>query len=194
MAGMPSIKPAPESMPETTQPIAAETLLVTPRFSVERRTFSAAGSGAVVREFVIHPGAVVILPILPDGRVVMVRQVRRGVQTELLELPAGTLEPHETPIQTARRELEEETGYTAGRMEPLAQFFTSPGITTELMHAFVAFDLRTVGQKLDEGEQLEVEPVLWADLRRLLVGGGLRDGKTIAVLGLYLLGEAARRS
>lgn len=116
----------------------------------------------------------------------MVRQFRPAANAELLELPAGTREPDEAPIDTARRELEEETGYRAGRIEPFAEFFTSPGILTEKMHAFVATKLHPVGQRLEAHEQIEVAIMPLAELRRIMIHGDLRDGKTIAVLGLFL--------
>lgn len=146
-----------------------------------------------LREIVVHPGAVVILPILSDGRIVMVRQFRPAANAELLELPAGTREPDEAPIDTARRELEEETGYRAGRIEPFAEFFTSPGILTEKMHAFVATELHPVGQRLEAHERIEVAIMPMAELRRIMIHGDLRDGKTIAVLGLFLARAETRQ-
>jgi len=168
-----------------------EELLQTPRFSVQRRRFDQAGSEPIVRDVVVHPGAVVILPLLSDksGKeqdcIVMIRQMRYSVGETLWELPAGTREPNEPPIETARRELIEETGYEAGQIKPLAEFYTSPGITTELMHAFVASDLTHVGQRLEHGEQISVEPMLGEDVQGMLSSGEIRDGKTMAVLGLY---------
>ena len=164
-----------------------ELLVNTPRFSVERRTYARESREPVVRDVIVHPGAVVILPFLADDRIVMVRQYRHSVERELLELPAGTIEPDEPPIETARRELIEETGYKAGSLEPLADFFTSPGILTERMYAFVARNLTHVGQALEHDEQLVVEPMGLDAAHRKLLAGELRDAKTMAVLGLYLL-------
>ena len=162
-------------------------LLTTRLFSVEHRVYPRPDREPLRRDVVVHPGAVVILPVLDDRRVVMIRNYRHAVERELWELPAGTLEPNEEPIDTARRELEEETGYRAGKILPLMEFYTSPGILTERMYAFVATDLTSVGQKLQGGEQIVVEVVELADLRRSLIRGELCDGKTIAVLGRYLL-------
>lgn len=164
-----------------------EQLLSTPLFAVERREFAQPQGPPVTRDVVVHPGAVVVLPILDDGRIVTIRNFRYAVQQELCELPAGTMDPGEAPIDTARRELQEETGYRAGVMTPLMAFFTSPGILTERMHAFLARELTHVGQRLQEGERITVELVNAADLRRGLIGGELRDGKTLAVIGRYLL-------
>ncbi len=162
-------------------------LLSTPRFSVERREFARPDGDPITRYVVVHPGAVVILPILPDGRIVMIRQVREAVDCELWELPAGTREPTESPIETAARELVEETGYRAADITPLVEFFTSPGVMTERMHAFLATGLEFVGQALEDGEQIVVETMDPRDLRHKLIDGQVRDGKTLAVLGLYFI-------
>jgi len=162
-----------------------ELLLSTSRFSVERRVFVGADGRSVTREVVVHPGAVVILPILDARRIVMIRNFRHTVEQELWELPAGTAEPNEPPIETARRELEEETGYRAGTMTPLTEFFTSPGVLTERMFAFVATELQPVGQRLEVGERIVAEIVELDRARTWLTNGELRDGKTIAVLGTY---------
>ena len=101
------------------------------RFSVERRVEIGPNGREHVWEFVRHPGAAVILPLLDNGRVCLVRNRRPPVQETLIELPAGTLEPGEDPAETARRELAEETGYRAGRIEHLISFFASPGICND---------------------------------------------------------------
>src|SRR5690606_11394583 len=108
-----------------------EILLKARKFQVERRLQTDASGTHHIREIVVHPGAVTIVPILPDGRVCMIRNFRVAVGETLLELPAGTLEPNEDPAITAVRELTEETGYRAGRVEPLCDFYMSPGILNE---------------------------------------------------------------
>lgn len=171
-------------------PTRRRTLLTTPRFSVEHRAYALPEGGEATREVVVHPGAVVILPILDDGRVVMIRNFRYTVERELLELPAGTREPGEEAVQTAHRELEEETGYRAKRMEPLVAFFPSPGILTERMEVFVARDLLATRQNPEASERITVAALELAEARRLLVRGALEDGKTIAALGMFLLRAA----
>lgn len=168
-----------------------EILLTTSRFRVETRKYMMADGRTVTREVVVHPGAVAILPILGDDKIVMVRNMRHAIQEELLELPAGTRELNEEPIETARRELEEETGYRAAMLVPLATFYTSPGITNELMHAFVATGLTQVGQQLDESEEIAPEICDFARARRLLASAGFRDAKTLAVLGIYFAVQKA---
>ena len=160
-------------------------VLVTERFKVVEKAFPREGKPPLMRQVVVHPGAAVILPLLPDGRIVTIRHFRRAVDKELIELPAGTLEPGETPAQTAFRELEEETGYRAGSLEPVIEFFPSPGILTERMYIFVATDLTQVGQRLEESERIRVHIVTREEAWRLLVDGCLEDGKTIAALGLF---------
>lgn len=160
-------------------------LFSTERFTVEQRVSPGSGDEPIVREVVVHPGAVVILPILDDGRIVMIRNHRIAVGWELWELPAGTREPGEEPIETAGRELEEETGFHAGRLSPLIEFYSSPGFCTELMHTFVATDLSPVGQRLEPGERIVVETLSTDEVQRRLVAGEFKDGKTIAVLGTY---------
>ncbi len=166
-------------------------LLSTRLFTVEHRVYTRPGREPVARDVVVHPGAVVILPILDMHRMVMIRNYRYTVEDELWELPAGTLEPNEEPIETARRELEEETGYRAARMRPLLEFFTSPGFLTERMHAFVATDLTVVGQRLQGAEQIVSEVIDVAEVRDRLLRGEFVDGKTIAVLSRYFLGAGA---
>ena len=163
----------------------SEIILKTSKFCVERRISITPQGRSVSREVVVHPGAVVILPILDGNRIVMVRNFRHSIQRELLELPAGTREPDEEPIETAARELIEETGYRAGSLSLLACFYTSPGITTELMHAFTAHDLTQVGQNLDSGEEIVPESCDLDKVRAMLATSDFEDAKTLAVLGIY---------
>ena len=137
------------------------------------------------RDIVFHPGAVAIVPLLPDGRVVLIRQYRHATGEVLLELPAGTRDqPGEAPIDTAARELIEETGYRAGKLTPLAEFYTAPGFCNELMHLFVATDLTVGDQALMDDEAIGVEIVTLDAARARIVDGSIRDAKTI--IGLQL--------
>ncbi len=131
------------------------------------------------REVVEHPGAVAIVPLLPGPKVVLVRQWRYCVSGWLLEIPAGILEPGEEPSACAQRELTEETGYAAARVEPLISFYTSPGFTTELLHVFLASELREAEAAADEDEVLPVV-VDWDEARAMCLDGRIRDAKTIA--------------
>ncbi len=160
----------------------SETVFRGVKFDVERRSVPTADGGTAVREVVVHPGAVVVLPLLDDGRIVMIRNHRFAVEETLWELCAGTLEEGESPAETAARELVEETGYRASRLEPLTTFYTTPGICTERMHAFLATGLTEVGQDLEDTERIEVEAVTPGRALEMVRSGEVRDGKTIATL------------
>jgi ADP-ribose pyrophosphatase len=139
------------------------------------------------REVVLHPGAVVILPFL-DARkeeIILIRNRRYSINQILLELPAGTLERNEDPINCAGRELLEETGYIAGRMKALLNFYTSPGILSEKMYAFAAYDLEQSNTAPDEGEDIELLSAPFDDAVEMIRDGRIHDGKTIATLLLY---------
>lgn len=139
-----------------------------------------------VREVVEHPGAVAILPILPDGRMLLVRQFRYAVGRALLEVPAGTREPDESAEECARREVQEEVGMRAGRLEHLATFFISPGWCNEQMVIYRAWDLEESQVALEEDEDIQVEVVGPDELPRLMQEGQIADAKTITAVLLHL--------
>jgi len=159
-----------------------EVLLSNSLFQVARLTFEAPNGGEIVRDVIEHRGAAVILPLLDDGRVILIRNMRRTVGKVLWELPAGTLEPGEAPELCAAREVEEETGYRAGTIKPLTAFYASPGILDERMHGFLAMDLTPSKQNLDADEEIEVFPIPQWQIRDMIKDGHIEDGKTIALL------------
>ncbi len=131
------------------------------------------------REIVEHPGAVAILAW--DGaRLAMVRQWRHATGGVLLEIPAGTLEPDEPPLETARRELAEEVGLAAANWEEGPRFFTAPGFCDELMHVYLATDLKPATAEADADEVLEASWMTAADALAAIDDGRIRDAKTIA--------------
>jgi ADP-ribose diphosphatase len=136
------------------------------------------------REIVDHPGSTAVVAIDRDGFLVLVRQTREPARKQLVELPAGTLEPGEQPLETAKRELAEEVGLRGGRWRELAAFYTTPGFCRERMYLFVAEDVENGDPSLDEDEDVEI--VRWRvdEIESRLAG--LEDAKTIAGLLLYL--------
>src|SRR5688572_14284772 len=138
-----------------------------------------------MREVVVHPGAVCVVGFLPDDQIILIKNFRYAIGQHLIELPAGTLEKNEDPINCAGRELLEETGYLAGRIKPIGNFFTSPGILSEKIYAFAAYDLEQQQQALEEGEEIELMPTRYDEALAMIARGELHDGKTIAALLMY---------
>ena len=161
-------------------------LLQARNFKVARITLQNDEGKQFKREVIEHPGAACILPMLDDDTVLMVEQWRIGARKALLEIPAGTLDEGEDPMACAARELEEETGYKAGKLEHLFTMYPSPGILDEKMFIFMARDLTKTQTNFDEDEQINLKPMSFRDLRIQLKANNIKDGKTIAALG-YLM-------
>jgi len=138
-----------------------------------------------------HPGAAAVVPFLDADRILMIRQYRHATGGELLEIPAGKLDPGETPEACAIRELEEETGYRAGRLERLGAIWTSPGFTDEIIHLFAAYDLEPTSQRLEPDEIIQLVPMRLSDALDGL-RGSVVDGKTATAL--LMAGATAGRS
>lgn len=132
-----------------------------------------------MREIVRHPGAVAIVPLDTEHNVLMVRQFRMAAGKIMLEIPAGTLKPGEDPALCADRELQEEIGHSAGKMDALGAFYVAPGYTTERIFLYLATDLIEARLPMDEDEFIEVERVPLAEAVRLVTSGAIDDGKTI---------------
>ena len=160
-------------------------LLQGKRFRIERVVQTASDGTEHAREIVRHPGAVAILPILDDGRVCFVENYRVAVQQRLVELPAGTLEPGEIPLDTARRELAEETGYRAGQIRLLATFTMSPGILDEKMFVYLATSLEPGPMALEAGEDIRVQLKTWEEALEMVQDGRIHDAKSVAGLLYY---------
>lgn len=140
-----------------------------------RRTFTS----------VEHPGAVAVVPVFDNGDILLIRQLRPCPGKEIWEIPAGTLEKGETPLQTARREIVEETGHRARRWRKLSEFYTAPGFCTEVMHLFVARGLEPAHAEGDPDEVLRPVRVTAKRARAMVRSGTIRDAKSIAGLLLY---------
>lgn len=155
------------------------------RVSVAIDTFTAPDGSTIRRDFILHPGAVVILPVLDAERVVLLRNHRWVVGETLWEVPAGTREPNEPLEDCAKRELAEETGYTAARWTYLGFLYASPGVMNEQLHLFVAEELTAGTMAPEADEQLEPVTVRLDEAVRMCLGGEIRDAKTITSLLLW---------
>ncbi len=150
------------------------------------------GEVRAVREVVVHRGSVVVLATLADGRVLLIRQYRHPAEQALWELVAGSIEPGETALAAAERELLEETGYRAKRFTPLLEFFSSPGFLTEKMYLIQASRLTHSPAQPEADERIRARLFTRRELVRMLRGKRIRDGKTLVGL-LWLLGRIPLR-
>jgi ADP-ribose pyrophosphatase len=132
-----------------------------------------------IREVVVHPGGVAAVPVLEDGRIVLVRQYRYPLDKYILELPAGKLDSNQPPLETIKRELEEEIGYRAEELSYECCFYSSPGFCDEIIHLFIARSLTQVPQRLEEGEHITVEIASLEECLRMIASGEIADGKSI---------------
>jgi len=134
------------------------------------------------REVVVHPESVAVVPLLPDGQVILIRQYRHAARRVLWELPAGICGPGERPADCARRELSEEVGYEAGELSHLFSTYLSPGFSTELIHVFVARGLTRVGPHLEPDEEIEAHPVPLERAAAMVARGEVQNAAAICGL------------
>lgn len=139
------------------------------------------------REIIVHKGSAVIVPVFGDNTIALVRQYRHAAGKYLLEIPAGSLDGDESPETGARRELEEEIGVTAAKLEKIAEFYVSPGFLTEKMFVYLATEITETSQKLEEDELIELERLSFQQAFDLIRNGGIEDAKTI--VGLMMAGS-----
>ncbi|QZZ21171.1 NUDIX hydrolase [Leptothermofonsia sichuanensis E412] len=132
-------------------------------------------------ECIRHPGGALAVPVTAKGKFVLVRQYRFTVQGRLLEFPAGTLEPNESPLATIQREIEEETGYRSHRWQKLGEFFVAPGYSDEIIYAFLAQDLELLDNPPEQDSDEDLEPVLMTaeEVEKAIHTGDLADAKSI---------------
>jgi ADP-ribose pyrophosphatase len=172
-----------EDLPPVPAVVAQQTLIPGGKYSYQRLSLKGPTGRTWTRDMVVHPGAVLVVPVLDDGRIVMIRNYRVAVQQWVLELCAGTLDhTGESIASCAGRELEEETGYIAASLTQRGWFYTTPGLTDEKMFVVEARGLTKAQQKLEPDETIQVLIMSRAELADAVANGELLDGKSIAGL------------
>ncbi|WP_058303770.1 NUDIX hydrolase [Gorillibacterium timonense] len=173
------------------KPFEEVTLEVKPIFqgkiiNLDVETVKLPDGGTATREIVRHPGAVCVLARLGE-RILVVEQYRKALGRNLVEIPAGKLERGENPLEAAERELQEETGYTAGRIKKLTSFYSAPGFCDELLHLYLADELVAGESHPDEDEFLECGALTLEEAKSLIADGGIADAKTILAVQAWEL-------
>jgi ADP-ribose pyrophosphatase len=153
---------------------------------VRRDTVTLPDGGTAIREYIVHPGAVLIVPVLADGMLVVERQHRYPLNSVFVEFPAGKVDPGETPLATAQRELREEAGYAASIWNRLGLIHPVVSYSTEAIELYVAEGLTHVGRALDDGEFLDIVAMSAGTLLAALDRGEITDAKTVAALLMYV--------
>jgi len=171
---------------ETAKILKSTVVYEGPVFGVRRDEVLEPGGVRATREVVTHPGSVVVLPVLDDGRVVLIRQYRHAVRQYLWELVAGRIDAGETPKRAAARELLEETGYRAKRFSVFLDVFPKPGFVEESMFILLAEGLKAGEAQPEEDEKIEVRAYSVKELKQMIRRGKLRDAKSVAGILYYL--------
>ncbi|MET1159925.1 MAG: NUDIX hydrolase [Thermoprotei archaeon] len=154
------------------------------RFNVERREISIDGK-EVIRDIVVFPESVVILPLLREDTILLIKQYRPALNNYIYEVPAGVVEPGEPIREAALRELEEEIGYTAKELVEIGSYYPTPGYSTEKMHFFIAKNLEYTGAKPEPYEVIEPYVIRLEEALKLIKDGVINDLKTVAIIMLY---------
>lgn len=165
--------------------LSSEIVYDGPAFGVRRDEVQEPNGLRTTREVIMHPGSVVVLPVLPNGNIVLVRQYRHATRRYLWELCAGRMDEGETPKQAAMRELKEETGYRPGRLQVFLDFFPTPGFLEERMHLLLATNLTQGKATPEEDEKIEVRSFSAAELQQMIQKRKMHDAKSIAGLLYY---------
>jgi ADP-ribose pyrophosphatase len=156
-------------------------------FTVRKDTLKLPDGRETVYDIIDHPGAVTIIPVDKAGNIYFVRQFRPATGEVLLELPAGTLEKGEDPLECAQREIQEETGFAATKFTSLGAVWLAPGYSTEYLHFFLATDLYPSRKEGDEDEFISVDVIPYLKALEMAKSGLIKDGKSLA--GLFLIGD-----
>jgi len=157
-------------------------LIKGPIFNVDREWWRGPDGRKFERHTLVHPGAVAILPRDKQGRYLLIRQFRAACRGNLLEIPAGTIEPGERALTCAKRELIEEAGYAARRWKKLGAFYSAPGYSTEKLIVYLAWDLKSAFAEQDEDEHIRLAPMTVTQLRAAVKKNRIEDGKTLGAL------------
>jgi ADP-ribose pyrophosphatase len=165
--------------------VSSETLYKGRVFTLKRDRVAEPSGIMTTREIIAHPGSVVVLPVLADGRIVLIRQYRHAAGEYLWELVAGHKEPHEDPISGAHRELLEETGYRAKRIRKLLEVFPSPGLLGERMDIFLAEGLTKGKAQPEDDEKITQKVVSLREAEAWIRSGKIRDSKSVAGILFY---------
>ena len=152
------------------------------RLTMARERATLPGGREVELDIVRHPGASAVVPFLDDDTVLLIRQFRHAAGGTIYEVPAGKLDPGDTPERCAARELEEEAGQRPGRLESLGWIFTTPGFTDEVIHLFAAFELQPVARRPEDDEVIELAPTPFAEALAMVFRGELNDAKSALAL------------
>ncbi len=165
--------------------VSSKTLHVGKNFSFKTDVVRLANGKETVRDVVDHPGAVAIVAI-DDGEMLLIRQYRYSTRSEIIEIPAGTLEVDEDPYACAVRELQEETGYAASNWSKLLSAYVAPGYSNEIIHIYVAEGLTAVGSSPEEDESIKVEKYPFEKVLEMIETNEIKDAKTITGVLAYL--------
>ncbi|XOK63807.1 NUDIX hydrolase [Paenibacillus elgii] len=171
-----------EEVTVSTQPIFQGKII-----SLQVDTVKLPNGAEATREIVKHPGAVAVLALTPDDRMIVVEQYRKPLEKSQVEIPAGKLDAGENPIDAAKRELEEETGYTAGSIRHISSFYTSPGFADEILHLYAAEQLVKGQANPDEDEFLEIEELTLEQAQAYIREQRISDAKTIMAVYAWQL-------
>jgi ADP-ribose pyrophosphatase len=181
-----TFRPEDELTKETARLLKSEVLYQGKVFRLQRDTVIEPGGVRAERDIIVHPGSVVVLPVFKDGRVLLIRQYRHSVGEFLWELVAGRKEPNESPLAGARRELLEETGYTAKRLRKLMRVVPTPGFANEWMWIFAAEGLTAGAAQPEEDEKITPRIFTLKQVEKMIQRGTLRDAKSICGLLYYM--------
>jgi ADP-ribose pyrophosphatase len=160
--------------------LSTKTIHQSYNFRLDTEEVELFGGQIVTRDRVIHNGASIMIPLQSDGKLILVKQYRHSVREDLIEFPAGTVDSGEAPLECAKRELMEETGWEASNWVDLGTLYPCPGFCSEIQYLFLASDLREAPQNRDEDELIEILPLSIEQVVDLIKQNKIKDGKTIA--------------